>query len=148
MSVEAEQDDVVRREIELDGDRERVWAHVADPAELATWLADEVALDVLEPGAEGLLRTGDELREVVVDEVEPARRLALRWRALPDGEERLVELTLHDVAPADADGAGDDPAARPRTRLVVVELPWAAVRAVGPAVQTGLPSWGPTMLAA
>ena len=51
MSVEAEQDDVVRREIELDGDRERVWAHVADPAELATWLADEVALDVLEPGA-------------------------------------------------------------------------------------------------
>ena len=146
MSVEAEQDDVVRREIELDGDRERVWAHVADPAELATWLADEVALDVLEPGAEGLVRTGDELRAVVVDEVEPARRLALRWRTLPDGEERLVELTLHDVAGRDEDG--DDPTARPRTRLVVVELPWAAVRAVGPAVQTGLPSWGPTMLAA
>jgi len=148
MSVEAEQDDVVRREIELDGDRERVWAHVADPAELATWLADEVVLDVLEPGAEGLLRTGDELREVVVDEVEPARRLALRWRALPDGEERLVELTLHDVDGGDGGDVDAGATARPRTRLVVVELPWAAVRAVAPAVETGLPSWGPTMLAA
>jgi len=144
MNADVEQDDVVRREIELDGDRDRVWTHVADPAELATWLADEVVLDALEPGAEGLMRTGDELREVVVDEVEPARRLALRWRTLPDGEERLVELTLLDVEPPDGDGEVT-PA---RTRLVVVELPWAAVRAVGPAVQTGLPSWGPTMLAA
>src|SRR6185436_18863128 len=73
-----EQDDVMRREIVLPGGRERVWALVADPDELATWLLDELWLDAVEPGARGLGRAGDELRELVVDEVEAERRLALR----------------------------------------------------------------------
>jgi uncharacterized protein YndB with AHSA1/START domain len=125
-------DDVVRREIVLPGTPDRVWALVADPSELATWLADELWIDALVPGEEGLLREGDTIRRVVVDEVEPGRRLALRWSALPNGEERLVELTLH-------------PEDEQRTRLVVVELPWASVRAVAPAIARSLPTGGPLM---
>lgn len=132
MQTDPTQDDVVRREIVLPGRPERVWELVADPAELATWLADELWIAALAPGEEGLMREGGELRRVVVDEVEPARRLALRWSTLPDGEERLVELTLHPD--------GDE-----RTRLVVVELPWSTVRAVAPSFARSLPASGPLM---
>ena len=143
MTERTHEDEVVRHEVALDADREAVWALLSDPTELAAWLADAAWLDAIEPGARGLLATDGELREVVVEEVEPERRVALRWAALPDGPERLVELTLDD---------------RPEggTRLVVVELEVAAIRAVGPAFaavlgggagpQGGAPA-GPRMLA-
>jgi uncharacterized protein YndB with AHSA1/START domain len=120
MPEQTHEDEVVRREIALEADRETVWALVSDADQLATWLADEVWLDAVEPGAEGIVRTDGELREVVVDEVVEQRRIALRWSALPDGPERLVELTLDDL-----DGGG--------TRFVVVEVTLETVRAIGPA---------------
>ncbi|WP_320670557.1 SRPBCC domain-containing protein [Patulibacter defluvii] len=109
-------DPVVRRELWLDAERDAVWAMLADADGLAEWLADEVALEVV-PGAEGEIGWEDgERRRVVVEEVAERRRVVLRWWQ-EDGPESLVELTLDDV-----DGG---------TRLVVVELPVVALRAVG-----------------
>src|SRR5436309_13666148 len=86
-------DHVVRREVVLPAERERVWAELADADGLSGWLADDVELDVRE-GAEGTARWADGTeRRVVVEEVEPARRLALGWWA--EGEDAtVVDLTL------------------------------------------------------
>jgi uncharacterized protein YndB with AHSA1/START domain len=109
-------DHAVRRETILAVDRETAWAALCDPRELATWLADEVELEI-EAGAEGTLRwhTGEE-RHAVVEEVQEHRRIALQWWE-PGGDPSIVELTLDDVPGG--------------TRLVVIELPVVALRVVG-----------------
>ncbi|WCB95633.1 hypothetical protein DSM104299_04382 [Baekduia alba] len=110
----------VRRETVLDAPRDAVWALVAEPEGLATWLADDVDLDAVEPGARGTVTENGEERLVTIEEVEDGRRVALSWCA-PGGDPTLVELTLDD-ADGDADGEGR------RTRMVVVELPLVALR--------------------
>jgi uncharacterized protein YndB with AHSA1/START domain len=106
----------VRRETVLDAPRNAVWALVADPEGLATWLADDVALDAVEPGARGTVTEDGERRDVTIEEVEEGRRVALSWCA-PGGEPSLVELTLDD-----------DPEDDARTRMVVVEIPLVTLR--------------------
>ena len=106
----------LRRETILDASRDAVWELVAEPDGLAGWLADDVDLPAVEPGAEGTVLEDGELRRVTIEEVEEGRRVALSWCA-PGGEPSLVELTLDDAE----DG---------RTRMVVVELPLATLRAV------------------
>jgi uncharacterized protein YndB with AHSA1/START domain len=106
----------VRRETVLDAPRDHVWSLVADPEGLATWLADDVDLDAIEPGASGTVTEGGELRHVTIEEVEDGRRVALSWCA-PGGDPTLVELTLDDA---------DDEATS--TRMVVVELPLVTLR--------------------
>jgi uncharacterized protein YndB with AHSA1/START domain len=105
----------VRRETVLDAPRDAVWALVAEPAGLATWLADDVDLDAIEPGASGTVTEDGEPRHVTIEEVQEGRRVALSWCA-PGGEPTLVELTLDD--------AEDQ-----RTRMVVVEIPLVTLRA-------------------
>ena len=105
----------VRRETVLDAPRDAVWALVADPEGLATWLADDVHLDAVEPGASGIVIENGEQRHVTIEEVEDGRRVALSW-CTPGGDPSLVELTLDDDA---QDG---------RTRMVIVELPLVALR--------------------
>jgi uncharacterized protein YndB with AHSA1/START domain len=105
----------VRRETVLDAPRDAVWALVADPDGLATWLADDVDLDAIEPGASGTVTENGEERHVTIEEVEDGRRVALSW-CVRGGDPSLVELTLDDDA---EDG---------RTRMVIVELPLAALR--------------------
>jgi uncharacterized protein YndB with AHSA1/START domain len=127
-------DQAVRREAILPVDRDTAWAALCDPDELATWLADEVELEIRE-GAAGTLRwDGGEEREVVVEEVLERRRVALRW-CEPGGEPSIVELTLDDVEEG--------------TRLVVVELPVAALEFIGTVLErgAGMPG-GPQMVAA
>jgi uncharacterized protein YndB with AHSA1/START domain len=108
----------VRRETVLDAPRDAVWALVADPEGLATWLADDVALDAVEAGARGTVTEDGERRDVTIEEVVQGRRVALSWCA-PGGEPSLVELTLDD-------DLGDDD--EPRTRMVVVEIPLVTLR--------------------
>ena len=125
----------VRREVTLSADRETVWQALASAEGLACWLADEVDIDVRE-GAEGTIRsrTG-EVREASVEEVCERRRLVLRWCDAA-GEASLVELTLED-APAG-------------TRVTVVEVPLARLRAAAREIQTSLlppTAPGPTMSA-
>jgi uncharacterized protein YndB with AHSA1/START domain len=123
----------VRRELVLPVSREQAWPLLVEPAELETWLADEVELEIRE-GAEGFVRwsDGDE-RRAVVEEVVAERRVALRWWA-PDADPReatLVELTLDD-----------DPAG---TRLAIVELPLRTLQAVGTTLPGGAPATGPQL---
>jgi uncharacterized protein YndB with AHSA1/START domain len=126
----------LRRETELDAPRDAVWPLVAEPDALATWLADEVDLPAVAPGERGVVVEDGELRHVTIEEVEEGRRVALSWCA-PGGEPSLVELTLDDLE----DG---------RTRMVVVEIPLATLRAVAAPAGVGDlgRSRGPQMAAA
>jgi uncharacterized protein YndB with AHSA1/START domain len=129
----------VRRERVLPATRETAWELLADPRELEGWLADDVELDEVREGAEGVLRwDGGEERRVVVEEVVPARRIAMRWEDDRGGPDTLVEVTLDD----DSESEG--------TIVRVVEVPLLAVRAVAAtlgAAAAGRPS-GPVALAA
>lgn len=124
----------VRRETVLDAPRDEVWARIASPEGLASWLADEVALDAVEPGASGTVVEDGVQRRVTIDEVEDGRRVALSWCA-DDGDPSLVELTLDDVEAE-------------RTRLVVVELPLVTLRvATYATVRAASAARGPQMAA-
>ncbi len=115
-------DVAVRREVVLPVDRETAWDAVADPAELATWLASEVELEI-EAGAVGWLRWEDgERHPAMVEEVVEHRRIVLRWSE-EDGPETIVELVLDDVPEG--------------TRLVVLELPVVQLEAVGALLEQG-----------
>jgi uncharacterized protein YndB with AHSA1/START domain len=124
----------VRRETVLDAPRDAVWARIASPEGLASWLADEVALDAVAPGASGTVVEDGVERRVTIEEVQDGRRVALSWCA-DGGEPSLVELTLDD----DADE---------RTRMVVVELPLVTLRvATVTAVRAASAARGPQMAA-
>ncbi|HEU4974575.1 MAG TPA: SRPBCC domain-containing protein [Baekduia sp.] len=125
----------VRRETVVEAPRDAVWPLLSEPAGLEGWLADEVELDAVAPGERGVLVEDGEARLVTVEEVEEGRRVALTWCA-PGGEPSLVELTLE---------ADEDPAA---TRVVVVEIPLATLRAVTAVpVAAGGRARGPQMAA-
>ncbi len=112
----------VRRERDLPVPAEDAWHLLEDAEGLERWLADEVDLTVA-PGESGTLRDGGEERSVAVEEVEPGRRVALRWwTGDDDADAALVDLTLE---PLDDD----------RSRLVVTEVPLRVV-----AVPDGVPA--------
>ncbi|HET7488466.1 MAG TPA: SRPBCC family protein [Acidimicrobiales bacterium] len=109
----------ITRTIDLDADLAEVWRALTDPALLASWLGDEVDLEV-RPGGEGTVVDGGERRRARVDEVDPDRRLALSW--WPEdrsGPASTVELELEPTAVG--------------TRLVVTETlaPHAATASTG-----------------
>ncbi len=83
----------VEREIVLDAPPEEVWEALTDPERLEEWFANDVELD-LESG-EGTFRwdDGDE-RHAVVEELEPERRLAIRWWGPDAPEVSRVTFTL------------------------------------------------------
>jgi uncharacterized protein YndB with AHSA1/START domain len=126
----------VRRERVVPAGREATWELLSEPDGLAGWLADEVELDVVREGAEGTLRWDDgQERHVVVEEVVPARRLAMRW-ADPAGPDTVVEIALDDAPEG--------------TVVRVVEIPLTIVRAVAATLHpaaAGGPA-GPVALAA
>ncbi|UTI66585.1 SRPBCC domain-containing protein [Paraconexibacter antarcticus] len=127
-------EEIVRRDVPLAVDRETAWPALADPARLEEWFARDVDVDI-EPGAEGTVTDHDgAVRDVVVEEVVPERRVALRWRT-GDEPETIVELTLED------DGAG-------ACRLVVVEVSAALVRAVSTRLVAAGGAHGPALVAA
>jgi uncharacterized protein YndB with AHSA1/START domain len=121
----------VRRETVLDAPRDAVWALVAEPAGLATWLVDDVDLDEIAPGASGTVTEDGELRHVTIEEVQEGRRVALTWCA-PDGEPSLVEVTLDDD--------GDQ-----RTRMVIVEVPLMTLRVAAIRTLHAAAAGGPQM---
>src|SRR3954466_4332506 len=128
----------VHRERILPSRRDAAWELLSDPRELEEWLADEVELDEGREGAEGVLRWGggDECR-VVVEEVVPRCRVAMRWER-DGGPDTLVEVTLDD------DPAGDG------TGIRGLEAPLTAARAAATTLagaSTGGPA-GPVALAA
>jgi uncharacterized protein YndB with AHSA1/START domain len=83
----------VERDVFLPTPVEEVWEALTDAEQLERWFANEVELRA-EPGGRALFRwdNGEE-REAVVEEVEPERRLGLRWL---DGG--FVTLELDETA--------------------------------------------------
>src|SRR5918992_4711799 len=69
---------VVNREVVLPVPRERAWELVTEPAELETWLADDVDFEA-EEGAPLRTADGGEVREGVVEHVEVAERIVFTW---------------------------------------------------------------------
>ncbi|MFY9929992.1 MAG: SRPBCC domain-containing protein [Streptosporangiaceae bacterium] len=102
----------IDRDILIEAPVEVVWHTITEPDQISQWFADQVDL-VIEPGAHGYMKFGDQGGPVVVETVDPPTRFAFRWNH-PRGEEpvagnsQLVEFTLTPE--------GDE-----RTRLRVVE---------------------------
>jgi len=102
----------IDRDVLIEAPPEVVWRTITEPDQMSQWFADRVDL-VVEPGAHGYMRFGDQGGPVVVEIVDPPARFSFRWNH-PRGEEpavgnsMLVEFTLT--------AEGDE-----RTRLRVVE---------------------------
>jgi uncharacterized protein YndB with AHSA1/START domain len=95
----------VVREVTFDAPAEEVWEALTDSERLEEWFANDVDFD-LERG--GIFRWDDgETRHAVVEQVDPGRRLAIRWWDPEAPEESEVTFTLDETE----DG----------TRLVVTE---------------------------
>lgn len=89
----------ISRSVTLPTDADEAWDLVTRPDDLAGWLGAEVELDPT-PGGAGTVTDHDGTRRrLVVDEVEPGRRIAWRWWSDDegDGAGSRVEIT---VAPA------------------------------------------------
>jgi uncharacterized protein YndB with AHSA1/START domain len=82
----------ITREIVLDEEPGEVWEALTEPERLEQWFAPEVELDA-RPGGLGVFRWGNgEERHAIVEEVDPERRLALRF-----DDDGAVELLLEPV---------------------------------------------------
>lgn len=99
----------VQRILTLPAGAERVWETVV----CGDWLGDEAVI-APRPGADGWVREADRLRHLVVESVEPGRRLVFSWWPLtPDGVGPASRVEI------DVDADADDE----QTRVVVVETP-------------------------
>jgi uncharacterized protein YndB with AHSA1/START domain len=94
--------EIVRRVVEIDVAIDELWRMISDPEELATWLGDDVDLDV-SPGARGRITDDDEHYDVEVDEVEHGERVVWRWRPADDDGSATSRVELV-VAPAPRGG--------------------------------------------
>lgn len=102
----------IEQEVLIDAPIEIVWRTITEPDQITQWFADKVDL-VVEPGAHGYMRFGDQGGPVVVEAVEPPERFSFRWNHPHDedpvrGNSMLVEFTLVPEGPE-------------RTRLRVTE---------------------------
>jgi uncharacterized protein YndB with AHSA1/START domain len=106
--------DEVRRVVEIEAPRERVWAALTEPGELLRWFPTERAEIDLRPGGEASFVWEESADEAVIDVVEPPERLVFRWR--PAGIDRpytTVSFALDEIE----DG----------TRLTLVESGFASL---------------------
>ena len=84
----------VERSVDLDVSLDALWHAITDERELATWFAPEAALDV-RPGGQGRFVDDDGVaRRAVVEELDPGRRLVLRWWPEGDGPAGASVVTL------------------------------------------------------
>src|SRR5690349_20208179 len=71
--------DAVEREVTVPAPPEAVWPELAGSEGISAWFGAQAQVDV-RPGGRGVFRWPDGVeRGVVVEDVEPARRLAFRW---------------------------------------------------------------------
>ena len=98
--------DSVEREVTVPAAPAEVWRAVTHSDEISAWFGADAEVDV-RPGGRGVFRWPDGTeRHVVVEEVEPGRRLCFRWlpfQRTAVGEivtlpPTRVEVTLDEVA--------------------------------------------------
>ena len=100
----------VERILTLAAGGDRVW----DAVECGAWLGDDAMIDP-RPGGDGWVRDGGRLRHLVIEDIEPGRRLVFRWWALdPDGVGPASRVHI-ELEPSE-----EEP---DHTRVVVVEAP-------------------------
>lgn len=105
----------MRRHIVVAVPPETAWRGALDPAVLADWLGD-FAVEWT-PGRQGRATVDGVVHHVVVDVVQPPRRLVLRWWPIdPDrgaGPSTSVELCFTAVADGTRVEVVEQPASRP-----------------------------------
>ena len=118
--------DAVEREVTVPASSDEVWRAVTRADQVSAWFGADVELDP-RPGGRGVFRWADGThRHVLVEEVEPGRKLAFRWlpfEQTASGDivavaSTRVEITLDEVAEG--------------TRIRVVERPAFAGEAQAP----------------
>src|ERR1039457_7707462 len=81
--------DTVHRELELPCSPREAWEHVIDPS----GLGDDGELPTT-PGSDGWISDGDEVRYLIVEEVDEENRLVYRWATFAQEPSRVeIELT-------------------------------------------------------
>ena len=92
--------DAVEREVTVPAPPDAVWPAVTESDELSSWFGADVQLEAW-PGGRGVFRWPDGVeRHVVVEDVEPERRLTFRWlpfQQTGDGELVAVPSTRVDI---------------------------------------------------
>jgi uncharacterized protein YndB with AHSA1/START domain len=84
----------VERSLDLDVSPDALWRAVTEDHELASWFAPEAELDA-RPGGLGRFVDDDGVaRRGVVEELDPGRRLVLRWWPDADGPTAASVVTL------------------------------------------------------
>jgi uncharacterized protein YndB with AHSA1/START domain len=89
-------DQTVERALDMDVAMDELWRMISDADELATWLADEVDVEVV-PGGRGRIVDDDVTYDVEVEEVTTGERVVWWWAPidpLDDAEPSRVELTI------------------------------------------------------
>jgi uncharacterized protein YndB with AHSA1/START domain len=118
--------EAIEREVTVPAPSDEVWRAVTQADEVSVWFGAEVELDP-RPGGRGVFRWADGTqRHVLVEEVEPGRKLAFRWlpfQRIASGDiatvpSSRVEITLDEVPGG--------------TRIRVVERPAFAGEAQAP----------------
>lgn len=110
----------VSRAIELPDPPGVVWPALVAPERLGDWLDAQVEMDPRPGGAGRFDFESGEVREALVHEVEPERRLVFTWWPLEDGRRRTGEATTVTLT-IEAHGAG--------SRVRVAETPVGLPRA-------------------
>ena len=82
---------IVTREIDLDISTEELWSLIGDGERWPEWLTDGGGVEV-QPGADGMVRDGEQLRNVHVIDVEHNERVTFDWWT--DHERSTVELEI------------------------------------------------------
>ena len=81
--------DTVYRELDLPCSPSEAWEQVIDPS----WLGDDGELPTT-PGSDGWISEGDDIRYLIVEEVDEESRLVYRWATFAEEPSRVeIELT-------------------------------------------------------
>lgn len=70
---------MIRRQLTLPAEPNRVWEALTDPDEAESWLGGRIEWEPAEGGPLHFESTGGEVREGIVETVRPARHLSFRW---------------------------------------------------------------------
>ncbi len=112
-------DEAITREIIVDAAPHVVWDALTDPGELAAWFGADAEVDLRLGGAVRFRWSdGSERRGVLVD-LDPARRLAFRWREMPNSP---TPPAVSPTAEPTVVAFSLSPQGR-RTRVTVTETP-------------------------
>jgi uncharacterized protein YndB with AHSA1/START domain len=112
----------VERTVEFDAAPDDVWDALTDPALLEEWFDGGVDVD-LRPGGRLRVTADGDVREGVIDDLVPARRLTFTWSGDDDHPGSTVELELEPT----------DDGCTLHVREILVDDVFDGVELVGPA---------------